>query len=161
MVRDRVKRTKFGDHIYCQCLQQNVFQHFKNFKFALISETVRECERDEIWGSHRLSMITAKYFSLIPETVRDKSKTIEILGSHVFTVKHFLKNNLRIQSFITMEMRCFVHRHKNRLINAKYTWRSLVTITSDTVMYMGLGLHTINLMNLKMCIFSREITESI
>ena len=22
----------FGDHIYCQCSQQNIFQHFNNYK---------------------------------------------------------------------------------------------------------------------------------
>ena len=45
------------------------FEHFKilkkirkNHKFALIFETVRESELDEIMGFHGLSMLTAKYF---------------------------------------------------------------------------------------------------
>ena len=51
--RDRAKRTKFGDHIQCQRSQLLIFEHFENlkkknllkfkiFKFALISETVRD-----------------------------------------------------------------------------------------------------------------------
>ena len=59
----------------------------------------------------------------------------------MFTVKHFSTfrkfkkfkkikkiKYLRIQSLITTGMRC-LHRHKNRMINAKYTWRSLVLVS--------------------------------
>ena len=47
MVKDRAKQTEFGEQMYCQWPQQNIFGHFENFnlkkqKLALISETVRD-----------------------------------------------------------------------------------------------------------------------
>ena len=50
------QKDEIWDHMYCQCSQQNIFQHFeKHFAFlfyfskiALISETVRD-ETIEIW----------------------------------------------------------------------------------------------------------------
>ena len=32
---DRAKLTKFWDHMFCQCSQQNIFQHFEKFQNIL------------------------------------------------------------------------------------------------------------------------------
>ena len=88
-------------------------------------------------------MFTAKHFSEFFRKFEKLSKIViarlEIerngrnWGSHVlsmFTVKHFKKNNLRIQS-LGNNYGNALHRRKNRLINAKYTWRSLVFLVPE------------------------------
>ena len=88
-VRDKAKRTKLGDHMYCPCSQQNIFQHFENlkkfwkqikniiffFKFtiALISETVGDRAFFNILKNLKfLKNIKKHKFALISETVRAK-----------------------------------------------------------------------------------------
>ena len=99
-VRDREKRTKFGDHMFCPCSHQNAFQ-----QFALISETVRDRAKRNCGDQHKfaLSQKWTKYWGSLS----------------MFIVKHFSKNNLRIQILITMGMRCFCAQAQKQVDKCK------------------------------------------
>ena len=149
-VRDRAKRTIFGDHIKCWFSQQNIFQHFKkkiknlrkfkkklNLFFSL--KKIKKLLSSEMVGERaktflnilKISKFLKKHkFALISETVRHRAKHTTFWDhmdcqwsqQNIFEhFKNFEKNNLRIQSKTTMRTVVFVHRQ-----NAKYTWRSLV-----------------------------------
>ena len=118
--------TKFGDHMYCPCSQQNMFQNyfFKFSKIALISGMVRDREKRLKFGTflnifkiskflkklkkHKFALISGTVIELngrnlgIRYIVNVHSKTFFNISKFFSNFKKFKKveNNffLRIQS---------------------------------------------------------------